>query len=186
MRPVAIADLPYQSGWLLGRALGLPFLFIGYLAYALTAFSRRLKRHVKSAIRLLLSFAFFIFAFLFSLVVLQACKEVDYDLRELAPAQLSSALNAARHSVASLASHNVTVAALSYAEQHASLISKAIVAVLLAPLFTNGIPAFVGTLRWLLFFPPNFLNGVARGFCGSFEYLTCAVSLRHHHKHPEW
>ena len=183
-----LAELPFQTGWFIGRAFGLPVVFLGFIAYALTAFSRKFKTRVKSVIRLLLSVGFMIAAFLFSLFTLEAAKDVDYDLTQLVPAPLSAAVSAGCSSLSASAARPVAVAvaALGVVEQHAALISKAMVAVVLAPLFTYGVRSFLRTLRWLLCCPPNFVHGLCCGLVGSFEYIACAVSLRNHSKHPQW
>jgi hypothetical protein len=180
------AGLPFNAGLLAGRAAGLPVLLPGYLLYAITAFSRKFKKSVRSAYRFVLSLVFSISMFLFSLVALEAAKEADYDLREIVPLRVRHALSAASDTISTALNHSWTVAILTHVEGTKSLISNAIVAALLVPLFTHGIRAFLSTLWWFICFFPNMLRGFLWGFGGSFEYAFCAVSLTNHHKHPGW
>lgn len=181
-----IAELPLRTGWLLGRLVGLPVLLFGFFIYATTAFSRRFQKNVKAILRFLLSLAFSISVFLFSLAVLEAAKEVDYDLRELVPPRVHHVIMAVGGSLSHLVTHRWCVAATDYVQDNLSFVSKAIVAAVLAPLFTYGIPAFLVTIRWFICLIPNLLLGFYRGFCGCFEYIICAVSLTNHRNHPEW
>ena len=181
-----IADLPFNVGWVVGRLVGLPALALGFLLYACTAFSRKMSKHVKSAVRFALSLVFSISVFLISLAVLEAAKESDYDLRQLVPVQLHTAFAALGALLSSAFAHPWVVLAVDVAQEYRSFISNAVVAAFLVPLFTNGLRAFLATLRFTLCALPHMLHGVFRGFCGSFEYLFCAVSLTNHQKHPEW
>jgi hypothetical protein len=181
-----IADLPFNVGWLVGRLAGLPVLLLGYLLYACTAFSRKMNKHAKSAVRFALSLVFSISVFLTSLAVLEVAKESDYDLRELVPVPLHNAFAALGKLLSSALAHPWVVSAVDFVQEHRSFISNAVVAAFLVPLFTNGIRAFLAALRFSLCALPNMLHGMFRGFCGCFEYLLCAVSLTNHQKHPEW
>lgn len=180
------AGLPFNAGWLIGRAAGLSVLLLGYLLYATTAFSRKLKKSVRSVYRFVLSLVFFISVFLFSLVALEAAKEADYDLRVIAPLHVRRALTAASDSLSAAVNHTWTANLLALVEDNKSLISNVIVAALLVPLFAHGIRAFLRTLWWFICFLPNTLLGFVWGLGGSFEYAMCAVSLANHHKHPDW
>jgi hypothetical protein len=181
-----IAELPFNAGWFLGRAAGLPVLLFGFLVYAATAFSRKLKKHVKSILRLVLSLTFSVSVFIFSLAVLEAAKEVEYDLRELIPAHARHATSALGAHLSKLLASSWSVSALAYIQDNSSFISRAMVAALLVPLFTYGITAFLATMRWFICLIPNILLGFFRGFWGSFEYILCAMSLSNHRSHPEW
>ena len=178
--------IPFGAGWIIGRALGLPILLVGFLLYAGTAFSRKLKKNVKSVTRFVLSLLFSISMFLFSLFLLEAAKEADYDLRLLMPVGALSAFSATSDGLSIVLSHKFTVSALAFVEDNKSFLSNALVAALLAPLFTRGIRAFLATLWWFICFLPNILHGFITGFIGSFEYAVCALSLTHHHKHAQW
>jgi hypothetical protein len=180
------AGLPFNAGWYVGRALGLPVVLVGYLLYAVTAYSRKLKEYVKSVIRFVLSLMFSISVFLFSLVALEAAKEADYDLRLIVPVHTRQALSAASDYVFSLLTHRWAASSLEYLQDNKSFISNAIVAAMLVPLFTRGIRAFLDTLLWFICLLPNILHGFFRGFWGSFDYAVCAFSLTNHPKHPEW
>jgi uncharacterized membrane protein YesL len=181
-----IADLPFNAGLLVGRLLGLPALSLGFVLYACTAFSRKMNKSVKSAVRFALSLLFCISVFLTSLAVLEAAKESDYDLRQLVPVPLHTAFAALGTLLSGVLAHRWVVSAVDFVQEYRSFISNAVVAAFLVPLFTNGIRAFLATLRFSLCALPNMLHGMFRGFCGSFEYLLCAVSLTNHQKHPEW
>ncbi len=178
--------IPFGAGWIIGRALGLPIFLVGFLLYAGTAFSRKLKKNVKSVTRFVLSLLFSISMFLFSLFMLEAAKEADYDLRLLMPVGLLSALSATSDGLSIVLSHKFTVSALALAADNKSFLSNALVAALLAPLFTRGIRAFLGTLRWFICLLPNVLHGFITGFIGSFEYAVCSLSLTNHHRHAQW
>lgn len=178
--------IPFGAGWIMGRALGLPIVLVGFLLYAGTAFSRRLKKNVKSVTRFVLSLLFSISMFLFSLFLLEASKEADYDLRLLMPVGVLSAFSATSDGLSIVLSHKLTVSALAFVEDNKSFLSNALVAALLTPLFTRGIRAFLATLWWFICFLPNILHGFITGFIGSFEYAVCALSLTHHHKHAQW
>jgi hypothetical protein len=181
-----IAELPFRAGCVLGRAAALPVLFLGFLIYAATSFSRKLKKNVKSVLRFVLSLAFSISAFLLSLAALQAAKEVEYDLRQLLPPQAHSVAAAVGGSLSSLLAQRWCVLALEYAQEYLPFASKAVVAAILVPLFTNGIPAFLATMRWFICLIPNFLLGFYRGVSSCFEYIICAASLTNHRNHPDW
>jgi hypothetical protein len=181
-----IKQLPFKLGCFAGRFVALPVFAVGFLVYSGTASLRKLKKHVKSIIKFVLSLIFFITVFLSSLALLSAAKEVEYDLGALVPVQVRTFISAISGRISESRSSGWFVSALSYVEEHASFISNATVAILLVPLFTNGVQAFLATLRWVILFLPNLLSGFFWGFCGSFEYILCAISITNHRKHPDW